>query len=97
MWPLIALSIAQMVSQQQQDASNRKVDAAKARWSPWTGMQPGQLQMHSAVAPLAQGYGAALMQGQSNALTQAQMDAAKKQADYWDQQQYYNALNQPNQ
>lgn len=65
-WPVLigaALGAAQQYEQQKQADRQRKVEAAKARYSPWTGVEPGTVQDPSAMKNIGGGAMTGYMMG----------------------------------
>lgn len=92
MLPLIGMGVGLAKSElvdRPKEERQRKVEATKARWSPWTGMQPGQVQEADPFGSAMQG-GMALA-GLSQSMQQA--DAQNKMLDA--QKNWFNSQTAP--
>lgn len=65
----LALGGVKALEDQQRAKRQRKVDSAKALWSPWTGMAPGQTPDPSIISPLMQAGMTGAMMGQQMGLS----------------------------
>lgn len=85
-----------MIAKQQlvdkpREERQRKLQAITAQYSPWTGMTPQAVQESSPFEAGLQGAASGLAMGQNMDMQQAQMNALKSQAGYWDRMQAENA------